>query len=147
MKKAVFFSLVLGFMIAGCTQKSTKSPVEGAWKLVGVTSVRGDTVRNIKGAELGEQIKMWTGNYFSFTGTAKNGNTDVDLFGCGTYVLNGTDYMESITFHNEKSLVNTKYKATIGIKNDTLYQTYYLLDAAGKEMKNHSSTEKYIKLQ
>jgi hypothetical protein len=144
MKKIILFSMVLAFIFASCSQKKLMSPVEGAWKLVGFTTVSGDTVRNYKSTETGDQIKMWTTNHFSFTGTWKADNTD--LFGCGTYTLNGNNYTEKITFHNDKSLINTVYKANLEIRNDTLYQTSHPMDTGGKEMENYTTTEKYIKL-
>jgi hypothetical protein len=144
MKKTLFFSMVLAFIFASCNQQNLKSPVEGAWKLVGFTTVSGDTVRNLTSAVTGDQIKMWTTNHFSFTGKWKADNTD--LFGCGTYTLIGNNYTENIAFHNDKSLINTVFKAKLEIRNDTLYQTFHPTDATGKEMESYSSTEKYIKL-
>ena len=144
MKKTILFSMVIAFIFASCSQKNVKSPVEGAWKLVGITTVSGDTVRNYGVKEMGAQIKMWTTDHFSFTGIWNADTTD--LYGCGTYTLNGADYAEKITFHNVKSMINTVYKAKLEIRNDTLYQTNHDVDAAGKEIENTYTTEKYTKL-
>jgi hypothetical protein len=34
MKKIVFLSLIISFIIGSCTQQEVKSPIEGAWQLV-----------------------------------------------------------------------------------------------------------------
>lgn len=146
MKKYVFFSVLLAFTIAGWSQQQTRSPYEGAWKLVGLTSTAGNTVKHFKNTEFGDQVKMWTGNHFSFTGIVKNGNTDIDLFGYGTYTLNGNEYVESIVLHSVKSLINTNYKCILEFRNDTLYQIMNDIDQSGKEVKGSFTTEKYIKL-
>ena len=148
MKRDVFFSVVLAFIIAGCTQQELKSPVEGAWRMVGFTSISGDTITNyLMTPELGSQIKMWTKNYWSFTGIGKTDTTDIDLFGCGTYMLNGNEYEEKIIYHNDKTSINTLFKATLEIKNDTLYQTYHPTDSTGIEMENYTSIEKYVRAE
>lgn len=138
---------MLAFTIAGLAQQKAKYPYEGAWKLAGLTSVSGNTIKNWKSAEFGDQVKMWTGNHFSFTGLAKDGNNQVDLFGYGTYTLNGNDYVESIVYHNAKSMVNTQYKCKLEFRNDTLYQIMQDVDPSGNKIEGSFTTEKYVKLE
>jgi hypothetical protein len=71
---------------------------------------------------VGSQLKMWSMKHFAFGGTYKGDTTVVDLFGGGTYTLNGDKYEEDIIYHNDKSLVNTKFKCILEIRNDTLAQ-------------------------
>jgi len=45
MKKIVFLSLLVMFIIVGCTQlQVAKSPLEGAWEVVFAKQMHGDTV-------------------------------------------------------------------------------------------------------
>ena len=90
---------------------------------------------------------MWTKNYWSFTGIGKTDTTDIDLFGCGTYTLNGNDYEEKIIYHNDKTSINTIYKALLEIKNDTLYQTAHPTDSTGLVMENYTLIEKYVRAE
>ena len=103
-------------------QREVKSPVEGSWEMVSATAISGDTVTNYKVPETGSQIKMWTSKHFAFTGILLTDTSKLDVYGNGTYTLNGDKYEESITYHNDKSFVNTKAKFLLEIRNDTLYQ-------------------------
>jgi hypothetical protein len=117
-----------------------------AWHQVVFTLISGDSVTNyLMTSEFGSQIKMWTKNYWSFTGIIKTDTTDIDSFGCGTYTLNGNEYEEKIIYHNDKTIINSVLKATLEIKNDTLYQTYHPTDTAGIELVNYTAIEKYIR--
>jgi hypothetical protein len=149
MKKILFLSLIISLIIVSCTQQEVKSPIEGAWQQVGFSWVSGDTITNynLPSPDLGSQIKMWTKNHFAFMGIMKTDTTDVDLYGGGTYSLNGDKYEESIIYHYDKTLINTKFKALLEIRNDTLFQTYHPIDSIGKEMENYSSIEKYIQFK
>jgi hypothetical protein len=124
MKKIIFFSLVITLIIGSCAQKVTKSPYEGAWEMVGYTSMSGDTATNYKipSPENGSQIKLWTKNRFAFTGIVKTDTSEVDVYGSGTYTLVGDKYEESIIYHNDKKLINIKDKFLLELRNDTLFQ-------------------------
>jgi hypothetical protein len=124
MKKIVFLNLIISFMIGSCTQQEVKSPIEGAWQLAMNTWVSGDTITNfaVPTSGVGSQLKMWSMKHFAFGGTYKGDTTVVDLFGGGTYTLNSGKYEEDIIYHNDKSLVNTKFKCILKIRNDTLTQ-------------------------
>jgi len=147
MKNIIFLSIIIALTTGSCMQKEVKSPIEGAWKMAGFSWISGDTITNysVPGPEFGSQIKMWTKNYWSFTGIGKTDTTDIDLFGCGTYTLTGTEYEETIIFHNDKTSINTKYKALLELRGDTLYQTAHPYDSTGKQMENYTSIEKYVR--
>lgn len=150
MKKFTFLAVGFALIIFSCTKKQEIiSPVEGVWNQVGYTWISGDTITNYRmpSPELGSQIKIWTKNYWSFTGIGKTDTANIDLFGCGTYTLNGNDYEEKIIYHNDKTTVNTIYKALLEIKNDTLYQTAHPTDSTGRVMENYTSIEKYVRAE
>ena len=148
MKKNLFLSLIISLIIVSCTQKQeVKSPNEGVWQLVGYTWVSGDTITNYNfpNPELGSQIKIWTKNHWTFVGIMKTDTTDVDLYGGGTYTLNGNKYEEGIIYHNDKPSVNTNFKALLEIRNDTLFQTNNLLD--DWRLPRQYAIEKYARLE
>ena len=149
MKKILFLSMIISLIIVSCTQQEVKSPIEGPWQQVGYSWVSGDTITNYKlpSPDLGSQIKMWTKNYWAFMGIMKTDSSDVDLYGGGTYTLNDIEYEETIIYHNDKTNINTKFKALLELRGDTLYQTYHPVDSTGKQMLNYSSIEKYIRLE
>jgi len=124
MKRIVFLSLVITFIISSCAQKEVKPPCEGAWEMVGFTSMSGNTATNYKipSPENGSQIKLWTNNHFAFTGITKTDTSEVDVYGSGTYLLVGDKYEESIIYHNDKKLLNIKDKFLLEVLNDTLFQ-------------------------
>lgn len=149
MKKVIFLCMIIALIIGSCVQKEVKSPIEGAWKMAGFSWVSGDTIINYKvpSPELGSQIKMWTKNYWTFIGIMKTDSIDIDVYGSGTYTLTGTEYEETIIYHNDKPSINTKYKALLELRGDTLYQTAHPYDSTGKQMENYTSIEKYVRAE
>jgi hypothetical protein len=149
MKKILFLSMIISLIIVSCTQQKVKSPIEGAWQLVMTTWVSGDTITNFVAptSGVGSQLKMWSMKHFAFVGTYKDDTIIVNSFGDGTYTLNGTEYEENIIYHNDKSYINTKYKALLEFRGDTLYQTYHPVDSVGKQMLNYTSIEKYVRAE
>jgi hypothetical protein len=149
MKKILFFSMIISLIIVSCTQQEVKSPIEGAWQLVMNTWVSGDTITNFVAptSGVGSQLKMWSKKHFAFVGTYKDDTTIVNSFGDGTYTLNVTEYEENIIYHNDKSYINTKYKALLELRGDTLYQTAHPVDSTGKQLMNYTSIEKYVRAE
>jgi len=146
-KNILFLSLIISLIIGSCTQKEVKSPIEGVWQQVGFSSVSGDTVTNYKlpSPVFGSQIKTWSKNYFTFIGIMKIDTTDIDLYGSGTYTLNGDKYEENIIYHNDKTLIKTKFKALLEIRNDTLIQKGVLPD--DWTLPRKYGIEKYVRLE
>ena len=116
-------------IIAGCTQQQTaKSPIDGAWDVVSVKHISGDTVFDYKGSTL----KIWSGNYFNFVGRwSLNGDT-MNSYGWGTFKLDGNRYEENLVFPE----TNT-YKMLLEIKNDTLTQTWPANDSGVVDRSNY----------
>ena len=88
---------------------------------------------------------MWTKDYWTFVGIVKTDSTDIDLYGGGTYTLNGNKYEENIIYHNDKPSINTKFKALLEIKNDTLIQINNILD--GWKRPSRYGIEKYVRAE
>jgi hypothetical protein len=147
MKKIILLSLIIALIIGSCTQQEVKSRIEGVWQRVSFTWVSGDTITNynLPSPELGSQIKMWTKDYWTFVGIIKTDTTDVDLYGGGTYTLNGNKYEENIIYHNDKPSINTKFKALLEIKNDTLIQINNILEDWKRP--SRYGIEKYVRAE
>ena len=128
MKKLFFFSLIISGAILGCTQqKEMKSPIEGAWQVVSWQRIAGDSLMWKLGVDYtGTEMKIWSGNYFSFVGcyNRQKDTTVIDNYGGGTFKLDGTHCEESYLYFGEKSMVGTSQKLLLEIKNDTLIQTW-----------------------
>ena len=145
MKKIIFLSLIISLIIGSCIEEK-KSPIEGTWQVVQVLYISGDTITNaFPGIYTGGQMKMWSKNHFVFVGIAKVDTTIYDLYGGGTYTLNGDKYEENIIYHSDKPLVNTKFKALLEIRNDTLIQKNSTDD--NWKLPKQYNIEKYVRAE
>jgi len=146
MKKLIFLGLII-FVTLGSYAQEKKSAIEGAWQLVHAYSKSGDKITDeYPVTYTGGQMKMWDKDNWVFVGIAKAANVTYDLYGGGTYTLNGDRYIENIIYHNDRSLINTKFKTLLEIRNDTLIQTSPV-DDNGQVIKGEYSTEKYVRLK
>jgi hypothetical protein len=144
MKKLIFLGLII-FVTTGSYSQGKKYPLEGAWKCVYMGGpVTVDT--SFKAIIKEGQIKMFSKEYFTFVGHyERNDTVYYEGYGAGTYTLNGDKYEEHIIYHNDKSLIGSKYKAFDRIQNDTLYHIVANDNWAG-ENKNYG-IEKYVRLK
>jgi len=143
MKKILFLSLIISSIIVSCTQEK-KSPIEGTWKLIlGNPKLDDDT--SFQTMVKWGQIKTWSKEYFTFVGHYDQDTISFDVFGGGTYTLNGDKYEEHVIYHNDKSYIGTKYKCILEIRNDTLFQKCRM-DNNWKLQEDYG-TEKYIRLK
>jgi hypothetical protein len=147
MKNVFFLSMIIALIIGSCVQKEVKSPIEGAWKLVGLYSPQytstsyDDIIKN-------GQIKTWSKEYFTWVGHSELDTVAWDGYGAGTYVLNGNQYEESIIYLHDKTLINKKFKALLEIKNDTLFQKYNNEPIGDSyELRDGFTTEVYVRLK
>jgi hypothetical protein len=143
MKKAVFFSLVALISVLACNREERKSSMEGAWRLTYAKSTDTDDAypTNIKG----EQIKMFSKEYFTFCGHFEIDTISQDSYGWGTYTIDGNKYTESVKLHSSKSSIGQSYRMLLEVRNDTLIQTWPT-DENWKLQENYS-TEKYVRLK
>jgi hypothetical protein len=145
MKTKLGLFLVTLILILGFT--TSPKPIEGAWNLVYAQTIDGGKqVWRFPGNSTGSDLKMWTGNHFTFVGRFKTDTTYNDNYGGGTYTLEGTHYLETILYHTITSAVGTKIKMLIEIKGDSLIQTYPV-DDNWKVDKNKYNIEKYVRLK
>lgn len=137
MKKVIFLSLIILLIIGSCTQQEVKSPLEGAWKLISFQQMHGDTIIAQLGKEFtGSEMKIWSGNYFTFIGQYKADTTVNDNYGGGTYKLDGNRYEENLIYPNPNTV-----KLLLEIKNDTITQTWPV-DENGQIIKSNYYIQK-----
>ncbi len=136
--------ITLGF----CSCSKTKSPnIEGAWKLVQYLSLKGDSVIvEFPGKSNMDMTKIWSGNHFMCIGRNKVDTTVPDMYGVGTFKLDGTRYEENVKILAYKPWEGKTIKMTLEIKNDTLIQTYPV-DDNGQMDKNWAWIEKYVRIR
>lgn len=144
MKASLLCCLMIAMIIGGCKQEQP-SKLEGAWNLVYLKSVAGDTVQyKFPGDYAISDFKMWSKDHFAFVGIYKKDTTSKNAYGGGTYTLDGKRYTENIIYHVNNTVVGTTAKMIIEIKNDTLYQTWPA-DANWKIDSSNYRIEKYVK--
>jgi len=138
MKKIVFLSLFVILIIGSCTQQPVaKSPLDGAWDVISVRQMHGDTVSDY----VGSTLKIWSGNYYNFVGRwSLNGDT-MNSFGWGTFKLEGDRYEENLVFPAPNTI-----KMLLEIKNDTITQTWPV-DENGVVDKSNYYVEKFVRMK
>ena len=138
MKKNVFLSLFVILIIGSCTQQQVaKSPLDGAWDVISVRQMHGDTVSDY----VGSTLKIWSGNYYNFVGRwSLNGDT-MNSFGWGTFKLEGDRYEENLVFPAPNTI-----KMLLEIKNDTITQTWPV-DENGVVDKSNYYVEKFVRMK
>ena len=138
MKKIVFLSLFVILIIGSCTrQPVAKSPLDGAWDVISVRQMHGDTVSDY----VGSTLKIWSGNYYNFVGRwSLNGDT-MNSFGWGTFKLEGDRYEENLVFPAPNTI-----KMLLEIKNDTITQTWPV-DDNGVVDKSNYYVEKFVRMK
>jgi hypothetical protein len=146
MKKIVFLSLIISFIIVSCAQQEVKSPIEGAWRMIRVDSFQ-YTDTSFQGMIKNSQIKTWSKEYFTYVGHDQVDTLMYDYYGGGTYKLDGNKYEEHILYSFFKPLVDTKFKALLEIRNDTLIQRYNTDIADSYDLRQGYTTEVFIRLK
>ena len=147
MKKIIFLGLIISLSIINCTKQDVKSPLEGAWKLIGLYSPQ-FTSASYDDMTKNGQIKTWSKEYFTWVGHSELDTVVWDGYGAGTYALNGNQYEENILYLHDKTLINKRFKALLELRNDTLFQKYNN-DPIGDsfELRDGYTTEVYVKLK
>lgn len=142
MKRTIFLSLIIALIIGSCTHQK-KSPIEGAWQLVygNWSDETGTFPAQIKGSD----IKMWSKEYSTFVGHFQIDSLAQDIYGGGTYKLEGNRYEETLLYHYFKYFIGKKVKFLLEIQNDTLILNYPT--DKNWNLAEKYSTEKYIRLK
>lgn len=146
MKKTLFLGLIISLIIVSCAKQESKFP-QGAWQLVQTQSVaNGKAEVRFPIIWTGSQIKMWSEKHFMFVGRWNKDTLHGDMYGGGTYTLEGNQYEEYVLYHNFKAFEGQKVPMSLELRNDTLIQTFHPVDSTGKQVEN-ILVEKYIRLK
>lgn len=145
MKKIILSGLVIPLIISACGKKTDNYP-EGTWKMIQMQMIdRGKITNYFSDRYKVNQIKMWTGNHFSFVGKYEVDTTSSYRFGVGTFTLDGNIYEETILYHFNQAYEGNKNKIWLEIRNDTLLHIFPV-DNTGKPDPNKHWIEKYVRL-
>lgn len=124
MKKTVFRVLVLAIIMVSCTQEK-KSPMDGEWMLAHEYEIaNGVTTVLYPGDSEGNEIKIWSGDYWVLLGKFENDSGFTQVFGGGTYRLDGNRYEEIVHYHSAPEYLDQTVKLWIEVKKDTIMQTW-----------------------
>jgi hypothetical protein len=148
MKKVVSFSLIVILIVLSCTKQASKFP-QGAWQLLQVQNeINGKKEVTFPVATMtGSQIKMWSEKHWCIIGEWTEDTLKGDIYGGGTYTIDGNQYNETVMYHNGKVYIGKTLKMTLELKNDTLIQIYQPVDSTGRQIEKTSSIEKYTRLK
>ena len=145
MKTILLCCLMIVLSMSACQKKSLN--IEGAWKLVQYQTLKENSaVVDFPGKNDMDMTKIWSGNHFMCVGRNKIDTTITDIYGLGTYKLEGNRYEENIKFLFYKPWEGKTIKMILEIKNDTLIQTYPV-DDKGEPDKDGAAIEKYIRIK
>ncbi len=146
MKTIIVISSLLVLILMGCA-KTTRNPIEGAWKLVYSKYVISDSIiHSFPGDMTESQVKMWSGDHFVFAGWYKVDTVKTDTYGFGTWSMNDSLYTETIDFNDLPSVIGKTLSIKLAVKNDTLTQKFSLMENAPSD-ESKLSIEKYIRLK
>ena len=145
MKNVLLMGVVIALIVSACGKKPGNHP-EGTWKMVQMQmNERGKITNYFSERYKVSQIKMWSGNHFSFVGKYLVDTTASNRFGAGTFTLDGNIYEETILYHFDQSYEGNKNKIWLEIRNDTLLHIFPV-DNTGKPNQTRHYIEKYIRL-
>ncbi|MFN2337211.1 MAG: hypothetical protein ABR560_09600, partial [Bacteroidales bacterium] len=98
------------------------------------------------GTYQGNQVKMWSDNYWMFVGKFKQDTITEEGFGGGSYTLEGIVYKETIKYHSSDDIVGETLRMRIVVKNDTLIQVWPA-DEKGEVNKSNYTSERYVRVK
>ena len=152
MKKTLILFVIISAIITSCSQEPVKFPI-GAWNLVQTQRVTNGksviTFPTAANAGKTSQIKMFSEKTWMFVGKSLRDTIVADVYGGGTYTLEGTKYEEYIMYHYGKQWIGrTSKNMTMELVNDTLVQSYHPINASdGLAIDSITNIQKYVRLE
>jgi hypothetical protein len=150
MKCMLPFSLIISILAAffshSCST-STRSPIEGTWRLAYEYEVKaGNSTRIFPGTSMGSELKMWTGDRWSLVGVFFEDSVMTDNYAGGTFSLEGNDYREMVEFHSAPEYLGQTVRLYLEIREDTLVQIWPV-NEAGEPDPEHHYMEKWVRMK
>lgn len=126
-----------------CKKDTSANDISGTWKMVYAEIIENDST-TVKDLSHTEFIKIINDSHFAFFNQDLN-NEENFYGGGGTYMLNGDDYQEVLSYTSAKDFKDHKFSFNVEFKGDTLIQKglEYIKEAGI----NRVITEKYIKVK
>ena len=152
MKKVLLLNMIVSLMVVSCSQEKVKFPI-GAWSLVQTQRVtNGKTIVTFpteKNKDKTTQMKMYTEKYWMFVGKSDRDTVVANVYGGGTYSLEGIQYEENIMYHYGKQWVGLVSKnMTMELVNDTLVQSFHPINATdGQTVDSITNVQKYVRMK
>jgi len=144
--------MIILSIIIGCSPEPVKFPI-GAWSLVQTKRVTNGksvvTFPTPSNKGITSQIKMYSENTWTFVGKSSRDTVVIDVFGGGTYTLEGISYEENIIYHYGKQWIGrTSKNMTLELVTDTLVQSYHPVSAIdGQPVDSITNIQKYVRLK
>ncbi len=154
--KTVLSIIIGSIMICSCettpskqADAATKNPIEGTWKLVSSTTIKGNDSTFIDFTKGQEMIKMINDSHFAFLRHDTNqGNDSANIIfgaGGGTYTLSGDKYNELLQYCNDRGWEGHNFSFTVELSGDTLLQKG--VEKLEKENIDQFIIEKYVRVK
>ncbi len=119
--KKLFILLMIASAMLGCGHKKS---MRGAWKVVSFENRVGDKVKlKLNGNMTGNELKIWSRNYFMYVGRYKTDSAKIENYGSGTYTLDGDHYVETI-INTGNVMQSASIRILLERKKDTIIQTW-----------------------
>jgi hypothetical protein len=152
MKISLSLFTIISLLVISCSKEPVKFQI-GAWNLVQTIRVTNGkpvvTFPTATNTGKTSQIKMYSEKNWMFVGKSLRDTVVLDVYGGGTYTLEGTKYEENIMYHYGKQWVGrTSKNMTMELVNDTLVQSYHPINATdGLAVDSITNIQKYVRLR
>jgi hypothetical protein len=147
MKKPVFLSVIISLIIASCSRQEVKSPIEGAWQLISIKNMSGDTlIREFPKTFTGSDIIIFSKSHLLSVGRFKQDTIFIDNYVGAKYTLDGNHFEETLLYFPINERVGQIVKQILELKNDTLIKTYPC-DDSWEIVKSDYYIEKFVRLE
>ncbi len=145
MNKSLLPGLIVLMIIGGCASEKP-SPMEGVWQLAFEYDISGNHTTTIyPGTSEGSEMKIWSGNQFTFFGMFVEDSIYTPVYGGGTFTLKGNSYTEFVQYHSAPEYQDQTVTLSLEIKNDTLIQIWPV-DVNGQGLESGYFMEKWVKV-
>ncbi|AUS06558.1 hypothetical protein [Pseudotamlana carrageenivorans] len=108
----------MAFTFFNCKKNRSANDISGTWKMVYAKIIENDSTM-VKDLSHTEFIKIINDSHFAFFN--QDLNNDENFYGGGgTYLLNGDDYQEVLSYTSAKHLKDHSFSFKVQFKGDTL---------------------------
>ena len=147
MKNHFVLCVIISLIIVSCYRQEVKSPVEGAWQLVSIKNMSGDTlVREFPRTFTGSDIIIFSKSHLLSVGRFKLDTIFIDNYVGAKYTLDGNHFEETLLYFPINERVGQVVKQILELKNDTLIKSYPC-DDNWEIVRSDYYIEKFVRLE